>query len=264
MATTLPIAFSAVVVCYNEAKWVRQCLSSLDFCEELIVVDLGSTDGSPDIAREMEARVLTHEWLPNPNLPRQYGIANARNEWVITIDMDEVFPKEETRKIEEIIQAQPYLDAIRVPIQYYFKGKELKCTMWGRPGITRWTVLHRARSKGTPYAHQEFEFNQKIHYFSWSEMKPIKHYWRNSYRELIVKMWPYIKIEGKAKYASGYRFSLKRLIGATAVTLKKNLVDYRGLFGGVPGISLSCAQAWYVFMSWLSLWQYERQLRSVR
>ena len=257
MVTTLPIAFSAVVVCYNEAKWVRQCLGSLDFCKELIVVDLGSTDGSQEIARGMGAKVFQHERVPHPNVPRQYGISQAQHEWVFTIDMDEVFPKEEISKVETIIIANPNLDAIRVPIQYYFKRKKLICTVWGRPGHTRWTVLHRDRAQGTPYAHQEFRLDQNIHYFSWSEMTPIKHYWRNSYRELFAKMWPYIRLEGESKYASGYRFSWLHLIKATVAALKSNLIGYKGLWGGFTGISLSFAYTWYVFMSWLSLRRYE-------
>jgi glycosyltransferase involved in cell wall biosynthesis len=253
------INFSGVVVCYNEAHLIRQCLSSLDFCQELIVVDLGSTDNSVEVAKKMGASVLFHERLPNPNVPRQYGISHARNEWVFTIDADEVFPKDEIYKIEAVISEQPDLDAIRVPIQYYFKGKELNYTTWGRPGRTRWTILHRDRAEGTPYAHQEFKLDQNIYYFSWSDMKPIKHYWRNSYWELFQKLWPYIKIEGEGKYASGERFSWATLFKQTAIALKTNLINYRGLYGGLTGIILSFARSWYVLMSWLSLRQYEQK-----
>ncbi len=261
MCQDLQINFSGVVVCHNEAHLIEQCLASIDFCQELIVVDLGSTDDSVQIAKSLGARVLFHERLPNPNLPRQYGIAHATNEWVLTIDLDEIFPKDEVKKIEAVILNNPDWDALRVPIQYYFKGKELNCTVWGRPGLTRWTVLNRDQSQGTPYAHKEFDPNQKIYRFSWSEMKPIKHYWRSSYREVVQKMLPYLKVEGEAKYASGKRFSWLAMLKYTAMTLKTDLIDYRGLYGGLTGVCLSFLRAWYVFMSWLSLRRYERNLQ---
>jgi glycosyltransferase involved in cell wall biosynthesis len=254
------IDFSGVVVCYNEAKWLPQCLGSLDFCQELIVVDLGSTDDSVHVARELGAKVLYHERLPHPNVPRQYGISQAKNEWVFTIDADEVFPKDEVEKVEAVLLEHPDLDAVRVPIQYYFKKKKLNCTVWGRPGITRWTVIHRDHAVGTPYAHHEFKLDQNIYCFSWSEIKPIKHYWRNSYRELIEKMWPYIKIEGEARYDRGERFSWSKILKSTVAALKLNLINYRGLYGGLTGISLSLIRTWYVFMRWLSLRDYERRL----
>lgn len=254
------IDFSGVVVCYNEAHLLPQCLPSLSFCEELIVVDLESTDNSVEVARQLGARVLHHERLPNPNVPRQYGISQAKHEWVFTIDADEVFPTGEVEKIRAAIRAQPDLDAVRFPIQYYFKGKKLNCTIWGRADRTRWTALHRDRIAGTPYAHQEFRLDQKVHYISWDEVEPIRHYWRNSYRELFAKMWPYIKIEGEGKYAAGKRFSWPRLLKQTLFTLKTNLITHRGLSGGLTGISLSFCHTWYVFMGWLSLWRYERRL----
>jgi glycosyltransferase involved in cell wall biosynthesis len=253
------INFSGVVVCYNEAHLLRRCLASLDFCRELIVVDLGSTDDSVRVAKEMGATVLFHQRLPNPNVPRQYGISHAKNEWVFTIDADEVFPKDEVHKLEAVILEQPDLAAIRVPIQYYFKGKKLNCTVWGRPDITRWTVIHRDCVMGTPYAHQEFKLDQNIYYFSWSDIEPIEHYWRNSYLELYQKMWPYIKIEGEGKYAAGERFSWRTMFRQTLITLKANLINFRGLYGGFTGIALSLSHTWYVLMSWLSLRQYEQR-----
>lgn len=260
MNKPIKMNFSVVIVVYNEAHLLDHCLKSLGFCEELVVVDLGSTDGSVEIAKQFGAKILYHERLPNPNRARQYGISQAKNEWVFTLDPDEVFPTEEAYKIEEVLSAQPDLAAIRVPIQYYFKKKKLNCTIWAKPGITRWTVLHRDRAKGTPYAHQEFSRDQNVYHFSWSDFKPIAHYWRKSYREVFQKMWPYIKIEGEAQYAAGKRFSIPQMLKMTAIALKANLIDYRGFYGGTPGILLSLSYTWYIFMCWLSLWKYERHL----
>jgi glycosyltransferase involved in cell wall biosynthesis len=263
MSEQFAINFSAVVVCYNEAQWIQQCLGSLDFCQEIIVVDMGSTDESVELAHKLGARVLHHEHLYAPNLPRQYGIANASNEWVFTIDMDEIFPKEEVYKIVHVIQTHPDLHAIRVPIQYYFRRKKLNCTLWAKPGITRWTVLHRDRAKGTPLVHEEFRRDQKIYYLSWDEMTPIKHYWRDSYQELFAKMWVPLNLEGEAQYTKGKRFSWYGMLKATAIELKANLINFRGLYGGVDGITLSFAKAWYELMTWVMLRRYERHFSAV-
>jgi glycosyltransferase involved in cell wall biosynthesis len=260
------INFSGIVVCYNEAHLLRQCLESIDFCQEIIIVDLGSTDNSLTIANEFGAKILYHDLVPYPNLPRQYGFKHARHEWIITIDPDEVFPKGEIEKIKAIILEQGHnLAGIRIPWQFYFRGKELKYSVWGRPEATWCVVVHRERIQTTPYVHKEFTSEQNIHYFSRSEIKPLQHYWMSSYRQLFRKMWRYSKTEGKSKYESeGKRFSWFMTLKYTAAALKVSLIDYRGLFGGFTGIFLSFFHAWYVLMSWLSLRQYERRLPSMK
>jgi len=254
---TLSIDFTAVVPSYNEADILPRCLESLDFCRELIVVDQGSTDGSVEVARKYGARILSHELHDYPNLARQYGIKQAGNEWVVSIDPDEVFPKEDINKIEQIILTRPDLAAVRIPWQFYFRGEPLNCTVWGAPNRTKSAVVHRDRVKGTPHVHKEFSFDQNIYYFSRSEIAPIQHFWINSYQELSVRLRRYAIHEGESKYQTGQRFSWFYLFKFTTASLYNNLVKYKGFIGGLTGIFLSCYHAWYVLISWLSLRQYE-------
>lgn len=259
---TLTVKFSAVVVCYNEAHLLRQCLQSIDFCSELIIVDMGSIDDSLAIAEEFGAKILYHELVPYPNLARQYGIAQAKYQWVVSIDPDEVFPKDEIEKIEAIILARRDLAGIRIPWQFYFKGKELHHTIFGRSHATKCVIVHRDRIKATGFVHKEFSQDQNIYIFSKPFIKPLKHYWMNSYTQLFEKMQRYIKSEGESKYAEGKRFSWLALLKYSAAALKKNLIDLHGLYGGFTGLFLSLFDTWYVFMSWLSLRQYEQRLKS--
>ena len=59
-----PVRFTSIVVTYNEANRLRECLKSLSFCDQMLVVDLGSGDNSVEIAQEYGAEVLHHEWVP--------------------------------------------------------------------------------------------------------------------------------------------------------------------------------------------------------
>ena len=53
---------SAIVITFNEASNVRECLASLAWADEVIVVDSGSTDGTADLARIAGARVIVPDW----------------------------------------------------------------------------------------------------------------------------------------------------------------------------------------------------------
>ena len=79
---------SAIVITRNEAANIGDCLDSVAFCDERIVVDCGSSDGTVDIARSKGARVEIHEWRgfgPQKN----YALSLATGAWVLSIDADE-------------------------------------------------------------------------------------------------------------------------------------------------------------------------------
>ena len=79
---------SAIIITRNEAANIVDCLDSVAFCDERIVVDSGSSDGTLLIAKEKGARVATHSWKgfgPHKN----YALSLAQGDWVLSIDADE-------------------------------------------------------------------------------------------------------------------------------------------------------------------------------
>src|SRR6266516_2889043 len=79
---------SAIIITRNEASNIGDCLDSLAFCDERIVVDSDSTDGTLLIAREKGARIATHGWKgfgPQKN----YALSLEHGDWVLSIDTDD-------------------------------------------------------------------------------------------------------------------------------------------------------------------------------
>ena len=93
-----------------------------------------------------------------------------------------------------------------------------------------------------------------------NEINFIKHYWVDSWYQLFAKHWKYIRLEGEAKYKKGTRFTFRYFLWKTKETLKTNLFEYKGIRGGWRGIFLSLFYTWYVSMSLLSLWCYQRKI----
>ena len=91
----------------------------------------------------------------------------------------------------------------------------------------------------------------------------IHHFWMRGYRDLIKKHAMYLKYEGEALHEKGLHFSLKRTFGKPLIELKRNLVDFRGLYGGWTGLFLSFFWASYVFFREVALFRYERSKKQV-
>lgn len=253
-------AITAVVVCYNEASLLPRCLKALQFCDEIIVVDVGSADDSAAIARKYGATVLQHEWVPFGEKVRHFAMGNAKHKWTLFIDPDEVVPPCLASQMRDAIHNNPDAALIRVPWQFYFKGKPLRCCIWGRQNSTKSVLIHRDRVKLSEQVHT---FGDTIGLFGKvviprQDDNALQHYWMQSYKELFEKHLRYIRYEGERRFTRGDKYSLKAMTAGTFHALKQNLTDYRGMHCGFTGIFLSLFYSWYVFMGWISLRQYER------
>jgi len=256
------IKFTGIVVTYNEARRLRECLNSLAFCDQLIVVDLGSEDESVEIARECGAEIVHHERVPVVEQVRSEVISRARNEWVVFADPDEVFPVGIGEVSRSLIRRDPDLGVIMMPVQNYFKGRPLDFTVWGSGQQVCRRVVHRNRNRFSPHVHRGMQLLEGYTSITLPREPAncLKHYWVDSYREMFGKHWRYIKQEGQARYELGERFWWRRWVWETRQALRQNLFDYGGLKGGFTGIFLSFFYAWYVCMSLLSLRRYQRRV----
>src|ERR1700751_5892911 len=79
---------SACIITYNEADRIEACLRSVDFCDEIIVVDSHSTDRTRELAAACGARVIERDW-PGYRSQKQFAVDAARHEWVLCLDADE-------------------------------------------------------------------------------------------------------------------------------------------------------------------------------
>jgi len=264
-ARNTTIQFTGIVVVFNEARRLRACLSSLQFCDELLVIDLGSEDGSGDIARECGAHVIQKGWAPVVEQILPDVVPRASHDWIVRADPDEVFARGLAERLVQRISQRTALALVRLPYQYYFCGKALSTTIWGG---TRYIprVFHRDRVSLQPSVHRGIGVKEgyEVEDLNDAASAPIEHYWVDTLSQLAEKHWRYIQNEGEARYNSGERFGVRSLLRQSLGALKLNLFEYGGLRGGVTGTFLSVFYAWYVAMSWLSLWRYQSHQGSVR
>lgn len=247
----LPI--TAIVVMYNEQARLADCLGALVFCDQIIAVDLGSTDRCVEIARSFGAEVLHRERMPHAE-PIQAEVALlAKHDWIMRTDPDEVYDAGGLSEVAAGL-AREDIAIMRSPYQYYFKGRALSTTVWG--GIKHLTVFfHRRRVRLLPLVHSgiqplpEYQVMDVDRAGQW----PVRHYWVDGYGQLWEKHRRYLRAEGAARLARGQRFSWPAFAKETLSAVNTCLLRKRGWLGGWRGISLSFFYAWYVASSWLSL-----------
>ena len=86
----MPASLSACLIVKNEAAHLPRCLASVrELVDEMVVVDTGSTDETPAIATAYGARVLAFAWRDDFSAARNFGLGQARGEWLLVLDADE-------------------------------------------------------------------------------------------------------------------------------------------------------------------------------
>lgn len=257
------ILVTSILVTYNDSKYLSDCLKSLSFCHEKIIVDLGSSDNTLSIAKKHNCKIFNAERVQIIEHIRSKAISYASNDWIIFPDPDEIMPDNLGDKIRDLVVNNYDLGIFFCQIQYYFKDKPLIYTRWGgqkkrllgynRQRIDLSDIVHRGPQLKESYSRYNVSNSSKDFI--------IKHYWIDSYSQFFEKHKRYLKFEGKSKYEKSFRFSLSKLIQNTWKEFYFCFWTKRGVKGGFDGIMLSFLWAWYTFMAWLSLYKYEKKLK---
>ncbi|MDP2794834.1 MAG: glycosyltransferase family 2 protein [Sulfurisoma sp.] len=108
------LPLSAVVITLNAASQLSDCLTSLAFCDEIVVVDSGSRDGTVEIARAHGARVIHQDWL-GYGRQKQFAVEQAAHDWVLCVDADERVSERLRESILAVLPARPEGSTLGVP-----------------------------------------------------------------------------------------------------------------------------------------------------
>ncbi|MDP4099416.1 glycosyltransferase [Paenibacillus sp. P96] len=111
---------SLCMIVKNEEKWLPQCLESIkDVVDEIIIVDTGSTDRTKEIASEYGAVIFDYEWNDSFADARNYGLEQAKGEWILWLDADEQVDPEEREHLRDVLShPECYFGRIKV-VNYY-------------------------------------------------------------------------------------------------------------------------------------------------
>ena len=260
LMSTRDVDLSAVVVCYNEARFLGPCLQRLSFCDEIIVVDLGSTDGSIEIAERAGAKVITHEWVPFAEKVRGYSIAHAKHDWVLIADPDMLYPEGVGTRIKALIAEyeKEGLGLVTVPFITCYGERPLR---HGQKGGTREfrAVLHRERVEVGQYLHGR-GLRLLDGFFAMGILSTreevILHYWVNDFAGLMEKGRRYLGFEGESRLAIGQSFSWRRMARDLLRSLYQDIKSKA--FLDINAAKVMLFQQWYLFRAHMDLRKREK------
>lgn len=124
------MAISAVIQTRNEEKNLERCLSGLGFTQEMVVVDMESTDKTREIAKKFSAKVFTHPYTGYVEPARNFAIEKAQGDWILIIDADEELPAALSRKLVELSKRDKDVAFYRLPRKNIIFGAWIQHGLW--------------------------------------------------------------------------------------------------------------------------------------
>lgn len=256
------IKSTCVVVCFNEGKLLIDSIRSIQFCQEIIIIDLASEETIKNIANRFNAKYIPHPKVIVVEHVRKKIKDQAKYDWILFLDPDELL----TPNLQKAIQSQfnkigENVGVIELPWRFYFMGRPLKGTIWGGDKKKR-VLVHRERVHWYDHVHRGIELKDGFtkHSIENTSDEYIHHNWVLSVPAFIEKHKRYIREEGKARYENGLRYSLFSNIKETLYSFKYCFFDQKGYKDGLLGLGLSLFWMWYVNRSLISLKRYEKGL----
>ena len=242
-------ALTVAIIALDAAAQIGPLLASVDFADEVLVVDSGSRDDTCAIARREGARVEFHEWQ-GFGKQKQHAVSIARNDWVLCLDVDERVTEGLAASIRAAM-AQPRYRAYRMARRNRFLGRWLA----HGEGYPDWTVrlFHRADAGWS---------NDDVHeaVLTTSEVGRLEgdllHDSAEDIATYLGKQNRYSSLHAQALYRQGVRAGYGRLLASPLARFLKFYLLRRGFLDGGPGfahIVIGCNNSFQKYLKLIEL-----------
>jgi len=128
---------SGLVTCFNEEHNIGNCIESLLWCDEIIVVDSFSTDRSPEIAQSFDKVRFLQRTYFGAGAQKNWAMKHVRYPWVFLLDSDERCTPDLRSEVEDLLARGPEYDAYTINRDVYFLGRRIKYSGWQRDRVAR-------------------------------------------------------------------------------------------------------------------------------
>jgi glycosyltransferase involved in cell wall biosynthesis len=242
---------SAVLITRNEAGIIRPTLEAIAWCDEIIIVDSGSTDDTLAICAEYGAKCFTHVFQGfGPQ--KQYAVSLATNDWVLCLDADEVLSKKLQEDIQKVMQ-NPMADGYRLRRTLVFMDTVFKYGRESREYHLR--LFNRAKGNfNDATVHEKVVLNgsiQNIH-------SVIMHYSYTSIEQYFNKFNEYTTAGARQLAVKGKHRSFLLLALSLPFNFCKHYIIYGNFRNGSAGWVWSLFSSFYPIVKYIKATSYTK------
>jgi glycosyltransferase involved in cell wall biosynthesis len=242
---------SAIIHTLNEVEQIEECLRSVEWADEIYLVDSFSTDGTVERVREKfpRARVEQRQYLGAAST-KNYAIDRATHDWIFVIDADERVTPELRDELLRTLEGKLDHWAYSVGRRNFMLGKEVKYSGLQRDRVTR--LFHREHAR---YPNKRVHADLLVDGPTYDLRHKMLHYYIRSFDHMIAKMTRYANWGAAQMYIDGKTTNLVDIFGHTLGKFLRDYVVNLGFLDGVRGLISVGMHVYYTFWKYAKLWE---------
>jgi glycosyltransferase involved in cell wall biosynthesis len=239
------VPISVVVITKNEAENIEDCLRSVSWADEIIVLDDNSSDNTVELAKKYTDKVFSRK-MDIEGKHRNYAYSLAKNKWVLSLDADERASAELGKELAELFKGPMPHVVYNIPIKTYIGSRWIKHAGWYPAPKDR--LFDKDRFK-----YEEVEVHPRVFYKgTCGRLKSdIVHYSYKDYHDFLVSLNNQTTLEAKKWLKERRPVNFIKMKRKAASRFLKAYVQKGGFKDGLLGFVVSWAGAAYQFMSYI-------------
>jgi glycosyltransferase involved in cell wall biosynthesis len=249
---------SVTIITLNEERNLRDCLDSVKWADEVVIVDSGSTDGTLRIAQEFQCKVIHNPW-PGMREQKNLASASAAGPWILNMDADERLSPELQAEVQEQL-ADPKFDGYSFPRKNIFLGKWMRYGGWYPDATLRLFRKEQGKFGGiNPHANVELPASARV----LTLKHPLVHFTYFTLQQYVGKQYSYADAAARELFESGRMTSVSR-VRICVKTFWKFIETYfikRGFLDGTHGLIAALGATFGAYMKQARVWEIPRSKR---
>jgi glycosyltransferase involved in cell wall biosynthesis len=245
---------TAVIAAHDESANIMDCIASLRWAREVIVVENDSTDDTIALAKRAGATVISPPFT-TIGAARNHAIDEAKTSWILVVDADERCTPGLAGEVREIVATPGTLSAYRIPRRNFFLGREIRHGGWGAGNDHPIRLFRRELRYNASQVHEHVEVAGAA-----GELKnALLHYTYTSLDQYFEKFDRYSRWWADQNYIKGRRGTAAAVVVKPPTRFFKMYILRGGFRDGAHGLILAGLAAASVMAKYARLW--ERTIR---
>jgi glycosyltransferase involved in cell wall biosynthesis len=242
---------SVTVITKDEEKNISDCLASVDWADEIIVVDSESTDRTIELAKKFTEKVFIKKWegyVPQ----KRYALSLATNEWVLSLDADERVTPELK---EEILNLSPgdYF-GFKIRRKNFLMNKEITSCGWEKDYQLRLFKRNKA-DLNDRLVHEKFVVEGEVATLE----NPMIHYTFSSFTDYLNKINYYTSLKAQELFTKKKKVGAWTIFSHTVSAFFAFFIIRKGFKDGVYGLIISLLHSVSTKMNYIKLWELQNK-----
>lgn len=244
------VKISAFIPVFNEESRIKYALTSLKWCDEVVVLDKSSTDNTVNIAKEFGAKVIVVENSKNYSASEFDYIRGLEGDWVIFFTASDLMDVSLSKEIRKVVETLPKdVTVIKLPFHQEVLGINDKRSPWG---TAKWRDMIRKDSIKINYngVHGALSVTKERDYFINPKCGFMSHLTHVSVDMMLERHIRYWRTEGKCYEETSLWPAFRHFLRSI-----KDIIKFRTLLMGWDGIAMTFAYVSYYMLSFLYCWE---------